>query len=217
MSGLNFFTWLESCKRFYPCVCSFLLWHHGVWEYLLLPLSQSWIKCFLSSMFISLELMIVFLSAPISSYSQIYIFTLLAFLFFYQWFTKLGFLYKLWTEFNYCLDYVLGGSCWQLQTLNGMQARALVNFVGFQLVSFGLVVGSPCLQFGFWMKVPMVGYKASVLCWLWFLVCWLLPMFYLKTLAILCWVTQALEAVMYMWFLVMQFQPYGLSDVNSIV
>ena len=29
-----------------------------------------------------------------------------------------------------------------------MQARALVNFVGFQLVSPSLVVGSPCLQFG---------------------------------------------------------------------
>ena len=31
---------------------------------------------------------------------------------------------------------------------SGMKAHALVNFMGFQLVSPGLVVGSPRLQFG---------------------------------------------------------------------
>ena len=44
--------------------------------------------------------------------------------------------------------YVLAGSCYQLQAMSGKQAHAPVNFVGFQLVSYGLVVGSPCLQFG---------------------------------------------------------------------
>ena len=29
-----------------------------------------------------------------------------------------------------------------------MQARAFDNFMGFQLVSLGLVIGSPCLRFG---------------------------------------------------------------------
>ena len=44
--------------------------------------------------------------------------------------------------------YVLAGFCYQLQALSGMQARASVNFMGFQLVNPGLIVGSPCLWFG---------------------------------------------------------------------
>ena len=51
-------------------------------------------------------------------------------------------------SFEYCLDYVLAGSYWQLQTWMEKQARPSINFVGFQLVSPGLIVDSPCLRFG---------------------------------------------------------------------
>ena len=91
------------------------------------------------------------------------------------------------------------------------------NFVGFQPVSPGLVEGSPCLRFGLldegsygWIQ----GF-GSLLVIIFSLL--IITHVLFKTLVILRWVTQALEAMMYMWFLVMQFQPYSLSDVNAFV
>ena len=55
--------------------------------------------------------------------------------------------------------------------MGGMQARAPVNFMGFQLVSPDLVEDSPCLRFGLLDVVPVGGYKALVLCLVMILVC----------------------------------------------
>ena len=75
------------------------------------------------------------------------------------------------TEFKYCLNLCFAGYCYQLQVMSGNASSCSVIFVGFHLVSPGPIEGSPYMRFGLLGVVHVGGYMASVLCWLWILVC----------------------------------------------
>ena len=81
--------------------------------------------------------------------------------------------------------------------MGGNASSCTVIFMGFHLVSPDPIEGSPYMRFGLLGVVPMGGYMASVLCWLWFLACLkYVHVLFKNPRDTLCWVTQALEAVM---------------------